>query len=83
MIKKVVGESRRFLYLSLISAMVIALTAILTYRMTLLDTMTLWSWMRVLITIHVGIFLMNKILSIRALDQIKPVFIPLLNSCAE
>lgn len=75
-VMKAVGQSKRFLYLSASSALVTLTTALATFKLSLVQTMTIWSTARILITIPIGIYLMQKIISIKALEQIRPVIIP-------
>ncbi|HII3167428.1 TPA: oligosaccharide flippase family protein [Klebsiella michiganensis] len=77
---KAVGESKRFMLLSALSATLSVITVLLTKNYSLTETMVSWSTVRVVITIPVGIFLMNKILGINGYQQLKPVFIPLLST---
>ncbi|HBS1748053.1 TPA: oligosaccharide flippase family protein [Klebsiella pneumoniae] len=73
---KAVGESKRFLFLSFTSAFVTIVAALVTSKLSLYETMLVWSSMRVLITIPLGLYLVDKIVSIRAFDQLRPIVIP-------
>ncbi|HBM3267408.1 oligosaccharide flippase family protein [Klebsiella oxytoca] len=73
---KAVGESRRFLFLSFTSAFVAIAAALVTAKFSLYETMLAWSSMRVLITIPLGIYLVNKILHINAFEQLRPIILP-------
>ncbi len=73
---KAVGESRRFLFLSFTSAFVAILAALVTAKLSLYETMLAWSSMRVLITIPLGIYLVYKIIHIKAFEQLRPIFLP-------
>ncbi|MBF8469455.1 oligosaccharide flippase family protein, partial [Klebsiella oxytoca] len=73
---KAVGESRRFLFLSFTSAFVAIAAALVTAKFSLYETMLAWSSMRVLITIPLAIYLVNKILHINAFEQLRPIILP-------
>ncbi|VTM88923.1 Lipopolysaccharide biosynthesis protein wzxC [Raoultella ornithinolytica] len=77
---KAVGQSKRFMILSAISAVLSIVTVLITRNMSLIDTMIYWAVVRVAVTIPIGIFLMQRILKMDALEQLKPVFVPLFSS---
>lgn len=77
---KAVGESKTFMYLTGASAVTAVLTALATYQLSLLNTMTAWSIMRVVVTIPLGIYLLKKLIGISTYDQLSPVMFPLIGS---
>ncbi|CAI1534775.1 oligosaccharide flippase family protein [Serratia proteamaculans] len=77
---KAIGESRRFLYLSAVAAATTVVAAVATRDMSLIDTIGAWSAARVLITIPVGIWLMNKIFGMTGYQQLSPVLVPFVSS---
>jgi O-antigen/teichoic acid export membrane protein len=77
---KAIGESRRFLYLSAVAAVTTVIAAVVTRDMTLIETIGAWSAARVLITIPVGIWLMNKIFGMTGYEQLSPVIVPFVSS---
>jgi len=79
-VMKAVGQSRRFLYLSLTSAIVAVIAALVTAKLSLIETMITWSSMRVIITIPLGIWLMKRIITLGVIDQLRPVFYPALTT---
>ncbi|WP_413739484.1 oligosaccharide flippase family protein [Sodalis sp. RH14] len=73
---KAVGESKRFMYLSVISASTTLIAAFVTKDQTLLLTLLAWSILRVIVTVPVGVGLMKRILNININEQFRPIFIP-------
>lgn len=70
---KAVGQSKRFMILSIISATLSVITVFITKNYSLLDTVGAWAVVRVLITIPIGIYLMYKVLSMGYYNQIRSV----------
>lgn len=77
---KAIGRSKDFLILSLVAAIISLCAVFFTYNMDLYATLLALAIPRILITIPLGIFLMKKICQFSVLDQIKPIFMPVLIS---
>ncbi|GAB81438.1 Lipopolysaccharide biosynthesis protein wzxC [Shimwellia blattae] len=77
---KAVGESKRFMILSAISAFLSVLTVLLTKNYTLIETVFSWAVVRVVVTIPIGIYLMKLILNMKAMPQLRPVVVPFLST---
>ena len=77
---KAVGQSKRFLILSGISAILSVVTVLLTKDLVLIQTISAWAILRVIITIPIGVYLMRTILDIKVMPQFKPIIQPFLCS---
>lgn len=77
---KAVGKSQQYLYLSLVAAVITLVGAFVTKDMTLLDAILVWAFPRLLITIPLGMYLLKKLCGIGVIDQIKPLYLPILLS---
>lgn len=77
---KAVGQSKRFMILSVISAILSVLTVFATKHLSLEYVMASWSFFRIVITIPIGIFLMKKIIGVNTYEQLSPVFISTLST---
>lgn len=73
---KAIGQSKRFMYLSALSAILSIVTVFITKNSDLITTMLSWTIVRVIVTIPFGMYLMYKIININSLDQLKPIFLP-------
>lgn len=77
---KAVGQSKRYMILSAISATLSVITVFATKNLSLIDTMISWSAIRVIVTIPIGIYLMTKIIGISSFEQLKPIIVPLIST---
>lgn len=77
---KAVGQSKRYMILSAISATLSVITVLMTKNMSLTSTMIFWSSVRIIVTIPIGIYLMRKIIGMTCYEQLKPVFIPFIST---
>ena len=77
---KAVGKSQQYLYLSFIAAVITLVGAFITKDMTLQDAVLVWAFPRLLITIPLGMYLLKKICNISIIDQIKPLYFPIILS---
>ncbi|EPJ7368775.1 oligosaccharide flippase family protein, partial [Pluralibacter gergoviae] len=77
---KAVGQSKRFMILSAISAVLSVITVYLTRNMSLIDTMISWAAIRITITIPIGVYLMTNIIGLSCWNQFRPVTKPVLAS---
>ncbi|WP_159237848.1 oligosaccharide flippase family protein [Raoultella terrigena] len=73
---KAIGQSKRFMYLSAVSAALSIITVFITKDTSLVTTMLSWTSVRIMVTIPFGMYLMYKIIKITSLNQLKPVFLP-------
>ncbi len=73
---KAIGQSKRFMYLSALSAFLSIMTVVITKDTSLITTMLSWTTIRIIITIPFGMYLMYKIIRITYLNQLKPIYLP-------
>ncbi len=77
---KAIGQSKRFMYLSALSAILSIITVVITKDTSLITTMLSWTSVRIIVTIPFGMYLMYKIIRITYLNQLKPVYLPFIST---
>lgn len=77
---KAVGKSKNFMYLSMSAAILSVLTVVLTKNYDLTFTMVSWTTVRILVTISIGVYLMNRIMNFGWKMQFKPILLPLIST---
>lgn len=77
---KAVGQSKRFMILSVISALLSIITVFVTKNYSLFETVGAWAIIRILITIPIGMYLMYKVLRMPYYSQIQSIIAPAFNT---